>query len=294
MNVQLASFMEKVLMKINFLFPDRPYLKMLYYFTMGKRLDLDAPKTMNEKLQLLKIIQRAPLLTTLVDKLEVKKYVADKIGEEYVCPLLGFWETFDEIDFNTLPDQFVLKTNHSEGNTGVVICQDKRHFDFENAKNTLTDSLSFDIFPRYREWPYKNVKKRIFAEQFLGKDIVDYKFYCFNGYADCVLLCIDRQIGDPKFYFFNRDWQLLRYNKRGKAAPADFTLPKPENIGKLFDLASQLSKGFPFARMDFYDVNGKIYFGEYTFYPASGFDANRLPETDRYFGDKIDLSLALT
>ena len=120
---------------------------------------------------------------------------------------------------------------------------------------------------------------------------MDYKFYCFNGDVDCVLLCVDRQIGAPKFYFFSQEWKLLRYNLRGKAAPADFTLPKPKNIDRLFELAAFLSKGFPFVRMDFYDVDGKCYFGEYTFYPASGLDKNRLPKMDRYFGEKIDLSI---
>ncbi|MBR6181751.1 MAG: glycosyl transferase [Prevotella sp.] len=287
----LGDIPSRVVMKMNFLFPDRPYLKLLYFLTMGKRLHLSDPKTMNEKLQWLKLAQRDPLLTSLVDKLTVKEHVAKAIGRKYVCPLLGVWDSFDEIDFDTLPNQFVLKTNHSGGNMGVVICDDKSRFNISEARKKLNSSLSFDIYPGYREWPYKNIRKKIFAEQFLGTDIVDYKFYCFNGDADCVLLCIDRQKGDPKFYFFNKDWQLLRYNKRGKEAPEGFTLPKPDNMDEMFALAARMSKGFPFVRMDFYDVNGKCYFGEYTFYPASGFDFNRLPETDRYFGDKIDLSL---
>lgn len=134
--------------------------------------------------------------------------------------------------------------------------------------------------------------KKIFAEEYLGSDLVDYKFYCFDGDADCVLLCIDRQIGAAKFYFFDKDWKLCRYNKRGKEAPEGFTLPKPEGIDEMFRLASEMSKGFPFVRMDFFDVNGKIYFGEYTFFPASGYDYNRLPESDLYFGNKIKLPLS--
>ncbi len=281
----------RILKRVNFLFGDTLYLRLFYYFAMGKKLDLENPKTMNEKLQYLKLKQREPMLTSLVDKIAVKNIVAEKIGQEYVCPLLGVWDSFDEIDFDALPDSFVLKTNHSGGNTGVVICKDKKSFDVETARKKLTISMKEDIYPVFREWPYKNVKKRIFAEKFLGENLVDYKFYCFNGDADCVLLCIDRQKGSPKFYFFDRDWNLLRYNKRGKAAPEGFTLPKPDNMDLLFHLASKMSEGFPFVRMDFFDVDGKCYFGEYTFYPASGVDENRLPETDRYFGDKIDLSL---
>ena len=119
---------------------------------------------------------------------------------------------------------------------------------------------------------------------------MDYKFYCFDGRADSVLVCIDRQIGDPKFYFFDKEWNLKRYNQRGKSAPADFTLPKPDGIDEMFGLASKLSEGLPFARIDFYNVNGRIYFGEITFYPSGGFDPKRLPEADLHFGSMIDLS----
>ena len=162
-------------------------LRMLYYLTMGKKLHLDDPKTMNEKLQWLKINQRDPLLTTLVDKLTVKDYVSEKIGAEFVCPLLGVWDSFDEIDFSALPDQFVLKTNHSGGNTGVVICQDKSSLDIPKAREKLTNSLNTDIFPRFREWPYKNIQRKVFAEEFIedkGRgELLDYKFYCFNGFS---------------------------------------------------------------------------------------------------------------
>lgn len=244
---------------------------------------------MNEKLQWLKLYNRKEEYRTLVDKVKVKDVVAKNVGSEYVVPLIGVWDSFDEIDFDKLPDQFVLKTNHSGGNTGVVIVSDKSKFDKAEAKRKLESSLKDDVYKWFREWPYKGMEKKIFAEEYLGSDLVDYKFYCFDGYADCVLLCIDRQVGSPKFYFFDKDWNLCRYNKRGKEAPEGFTLPKPEGIDKMFALASQMSKGMPFVRMDFFDVNGKIYFGEYTFFPASGYDNNRLPESDLYFGKKIDL-----
>lgn len=279
------------LRRFSFLFSDKIYLKWNYYLNMNRKLDLKNPQTMNEKLNWLKLYQRDPLLTTLVDKIAVKSHVAKILGEEIVCPLLHVWDRVDEIDLDMLPNSFVLKTNHSGGNTGVVICKDKSKFDFDSAKRKLQESLDTKVYQRNREWPYKNVKRKVFAEQFLGDNLIDYKFYCFNGYVDCVMLCIDRQSGSPKFYFFDKDWHLCRYNKRGKAAPPDFTLPMPPNIGTLFHDASILSKGFPFVRMDFYDVNGRIYFGEYTFYPSSGWDPNYLPETDLYFGQLIDLSL---
>lgn len=280
-----------LLIRLNFLFSDKLYLKIRYYLEMGKRLDLKNPKTMNEKLQWLKLYNRIPEYTTMVDKILVKEYVAKIIGEEYIVPLLGVWRLPEEIDFESLPNQFVLKTNHSGGNTGVIIVKDKNKIDRSAVVEKLRASLKSDIYATYREWPYKNVEKKVFAEAYLGDDLADYKFYCYNGYADAVMICVDRQIGDPKFYFFDKEWNLKRYNKRGKEAPADFTLPKPEGIDKMFKLASVLSKDLPYARVDFYNVNGKIYFGEITFFPASGFDKNRLVESDIYFGNLIELNV---
>ena len=139
------------------------------------------------------------------------------------------------------------------------------------------------------EWPYRNVERKIFAEEYLGDNLTDYKFYCFNGEADVVLNCIERSTGHPKFYFFDREWNLRRLNKRGKEAPEGFTLPKPEGMDEMFVIAGKLSEGLPFARIDLYNVEGKIYFGEITLFPDSGFDRNRLPEADLYFGEKIEL-----
>ena len=287
---KINNILLRVVRKLNFLFTDKLYLKVCYYLEMGKMLNLKSPKTMNEKLQWLKLYNRNPKYTELVDKILVKSYIADKIGNKYVVPLLGVWDSVEDIDFDNLPDSFVLKTNHSGGNTGVIICKDKSKLDRSEVKKKLSVSLNTDIYSRYREWPYKNVKRKVFAEAFLGDNLVDYKFYCYNGYADAVLLCVDRQAGDSKFYFFDKHWQLKRYNKRGKEAPSDFTLPKPDGIDEMFALASELSKGYPFVRVDFYNIDGRIYFGEMTFFPASGFDANRLPESDMHFGSMIDLS----
>lgn len=286
----IRKILEYILKRVWFLFPDAFYLKVLYYLKMGRKLDLDHPKTMNEKLQWLKLHNQKAQFTEMVDKILVKDYVSKKIGPQYVVPLLGVWDNVENIDFESLPQQFVLKANHSGDNKGIVICPDKSTIDVDKAKRNLKKSLKLDIYKVYREWPYKNVRKRFFAEEYLGKDLVDYKFYCFDGYVDSVMVCVDRQIGSPKFYFFDKEWQLKRYNARGKAAPADFSLPKPEGVDEMFGLASELSKGLPFARVDFYNVNGKIYFGEITFFPASGFDANRLPEADMHFGSMIDLS----
>ncbi len=285
----MRKILEYIIKRVHFLFPEDLYLKILFYLKMGRKLDLGNPLTFNEKLQWLKLNDRNPEYTSLVDKILVKDRISKLAGEEYIVPTLGVWDKVQDIDFETLPDRFVLKSNHSGNNMGVVICGDKSKLDYDKARESLKKSLGLDIYKVYREWPYKGIRKRFFAEQYLGEDITDYKFFCFDGYADSVMLCIDRQAGDSKFYFFDRDWNLLKLNKRGKEAPEGFTLPKPENMDRMFNLASKLSEGLPFVRVDLYNVDGRIYFGEMTFFPASGFDANLLPETDIYFGDKIKL-----
>lgn len=284
-----------LLKKIYFLFSDKKFLEYRFYLEMGKKLDLKNPKTMNEKLQWLKLYNRKPEYTDMVDKIRVKDYVAKKIGDSVIIPTLAVWNNVGEINLDILPEKFVLKTNHGGGNLGVVICHDKSKFDLEQAKKKIDKNFNEDIYPLHKEYPYLGIRKKILAESLLetrdGSEIKDYKFYCFDGYVDSVMVCMDRQIGDAKFYFFDKDWNLKRYNKRGKEAPADFTLPKPENMDRMFEIASELSKGIPFLRVDLYNVDGKIYFGETTFFPASGFDPNYLEETDRYFGSKINLEL---
>ena len=270
---------------------EKQYLKFRYLVQMRHVLNLDNPKTMNEKLQWLKLYDRKPVYTQMVDKVLAKKYVAGLIGEQYIVPTLGVWNHFDEIDFDTLPNQFVLKTNHSGGNTGVVICKDKTHFDKSEARRKLEQSLKTDISKTHVEWPYRNIERKILAEEYLGDDVIDYKFYCFDGVADVVLLCTERATGNPKFYFFDKEWKLRRLNKRGKEAPENFTLPMPKGMPEMFNIADKLSEGIPFARVDLYNINGTIYFGEITLYPASGYDSNRLPEADLYFGQKIKLPM---
>lgn len=257
---------------------------------MGKELNLDNPQTFSEKLQWLKLYNRKPEYTQMVDKYEAKKYVARIIGEEYIIPTLGVWDKFDDIDFDSLPNQFVLKTTHGGGNTGVVICRNKTLFNKDEARRKLNKSLKMCIYKNFREWPYKNVKKRIIAEALIGDgQIEDYKFSCYNGEATDVMICIDRDSGDTKFYFFDRNWELLRYNKRGLAAPKEFSLPRPQNLDKMFEIASVLSKNIPYLRVDLYNINGRIYFGETTFFPQSGFDPNLLPSTEVLFGSRIKL-----
>jgi len=273
--------------------PDEEYLKRLFRYKMGYNLDLDNPKTLNEKIQWLKLYDRKPKYVKLVDKIEVKKYVADLIGKEYIIPTLGFWKSANDVDFDSLPDKFVLKCSHDSHD--IIICTDKNKLNKEKTIKKLNRGLQRNYYYPFREWAYKNVEPRILAEQYLADEtgtLTDFKFYCFNGKAVCVLTCFERNTGDTKFYFFDRNWQLKRYNKQGKEAPADFTKPKPQNLEKMFELAEILAKDSEasFIRVDLYNVYGKIYFGELTLYPAAGFDRGRLPETDRLFGSMVDLN----
>lgn len=273
------------------LIPDSIYLKNAYKKIMGKNLNLRTPKTFNEKLQWLKLHNRNPLYTTLVDKYAVKNWAARQIGDSYIIPTLGVWDKFEEIDFEKLPNQFVLKCTHDSGS--YFICKDKSKLDKIEAQKRFTKALKRNFFYSGREWPYKNVHPRIIAEQYMedrNGAFVDYKFSCFNGVVDCVMVCLDRHLNDVKFYFFDKDWNLKRLNVRGKNAPDDFTIPTPPCMDEMFEIAAKLSKDIPFVRVDLFECDGKIYFGEMTFYPDSGFDANLLPETDVYFGQKIDLS----
>ncbi len=273
--------------------PDRLYLKIMFRVCMDQKLDLKDPKTFNEKLQWLKLYNRQPQYTMMADKYAVREYIAKTLGEEHLIPLLGVWDDPDQIDFDSLPDQFVLKCNHNSG-LGMCICRDKAKLDIEMVKSELKKGLRQNYYLNGREWPYKNIPRKIICEKYMtdgeeSSEFTDYKFFCFNGKIDSVMLCLERSTGNTKFYFFDREWNLRRYNIRGKNAPSDFTLPKPANMDAMFDIAEKLSKGLPFSRIDLYNSDGKIYFGEITFFPDSGFDANLLKETDKYFGEALIL-----
>ena len=284
--------MNNIIQILSKVIPDKPYLCLMYFKHFKSFPNLKNPQTFNEKLQWLKLYNRKQQYITMVDKFAVKEYVASIIGEQYIIPNLGVWDKFEDIDFDSLPDQFVLKCTHDSG--GLVICKEKNNFQKKYAMDKINKSLKRNYYYYGREWPYKNVKPRIIAEKYMTDDnssegFTDYKFFCFNGNVDCVMVCLERYTGDTKFYFFDKDWKLKRLNKRGKVAPEGFTIPKPACIDQMFDLAAKLSNNIPFVRVDLYQSNGQVYFGELTFYPDSGFDANILPEANEYFGRMIKI-----
>ena len=253
------------------IWPDKLYLQLRFFFEMGSILNLKKPKTFNEKLQWLKLYNRCPEYTTMVDKYAVKQYVANKIGEKYIIETLGIWNCVEDIDLDSLPNQFVLKTTHGGGGGGVVICKDKSSFDMEAAKCKLRQSLNCDIYELFREWPYKDVKPRILAEQYMNNtgnqrdaaELTDYKFMCFHGRVDNIFTATGRYSGSGiQVAFFDRDWNKLPVTRRYSEGGGN--LERPKNLEKMISLAEILSKDVPFLRVDFYEVAGKIYFGELT------------------------------
>jgi hypothetical protein len=256
------------------LFPDKFYLKAYYLLIMGKKLNLNNPQTYNEKLQWLKLFDRKPEYTQMVDKATAKDYVAKIIGNEYIIPTLGVWEKFEDIDFEKLPDQFVLKTTHDSG--GVVVCKDKKTFDIKSVSDKINKRLQINAFYILREWPYKNVKPRIIVEKFLAnsnnEELLDYKFYCFNGEVKCVLVCSNRDAAKKNLCldFYDMDWKRLPF-KFIKYANNQISFPKPYNYELMLEFSKKLSLNIPHIRVDFYEVDGHLYFGELTFTTTSGY-----------------------
>lgn len=271
--------------------PDDVYLKRKFKIIMKKELDLDNPQTFNEKLQWLKLYNRKPIYTQMVDKLGAKDYVAERIGSDYIIPTLGVWDSFDDIDFDSLPDRFVLKCTHDSG--GLVICRDKAAFNKKAAKKKINKSLKKNYYYSGREWPYKDVKPRIIAEAYMEDEktaeLRDYKFFCFNGKPKALFIATDRQTAgtEVKFDFFDMDFNHLDFRQ---GHPNAETYPeKPINFDEMKRLAQVLSEGLPHLRVDFYEVNGRIYFGELTFSHFSGMVPFHPEEWDYTFGCWIEL-----
>ena len=267
---------------------DKEYLKLMSKTLLHKELNLDNPQTYSDKMQWLKLHDRRPEYTTMVDKYAVKEYVAKLIGKDHIIPTLGVWEHFDDIDFDKLPNQFVLKCTHDSGS--LIICKDKNKFNKTAARKQIEGCLKHNYFYYYREWPYKNVKPRIIAEKYMtpkGSDaLIDYKFFCFNGIPKIMYYSKDKA-NDPRTDFFDMEYNHLPIRMRDQNS--DTIPPKPLTFETMKTLASQLSAGFPHVRIDFYEIEGKIYFGEFTFYHCSGFTDVKPKEWDYKLGSWIEL-----
>lgn len=268
---------------------DKEYLERKFECCMGKSLDLEHPQTFNEKLQWLKLYDRKSEYTVMVDKYKVREYIKNKIGEEYLIPLIGVWDDPDDIDFDALPDKFVLKCNHNSG-LGMCICKDKSNLDIKKVKNELRRGLAQDYYLTGREWPYKDVARKIIAEKYMeesGKsDLKDYKLMCFAGKVRCTFVCSDRS-RDLKVTFFDNDWRKMPFERHYQSSRE--VINKPKNFTKMIELAEILSRGIPFVRVDFYEIKEKIYFGELTFFPGAGFEEFTPEKWDFILGSWIQL-----
>ncbi|MCF2659696.1 hypothetical protein JQM83_10980 [Parabacteroides distasonis] len=289
-----ARFFDSVVKNFLRFLPDKLYLSLRYRCQMKSWINWKNPKTFTEKIQWLKVYNRKKEYTQMVDKYAVKEYASKIIGEEYIIPTLGVWDRPEEINWDSLPDQFVLKTTHGGGGSGVVICKDKSVFDKEQAIVRLTESLKTDIYSNLREWPYKNVPKRILAEKFLTPEkqiiptsyLADYKFFCFDGEPKFLYIS-DSQ--SHELAFLNSDWTLAEFG-REDYKPLSELPPKPDNLEEMLSIARKLSRGKPHVRVDLYYVDKQIYFGELTFYTGSGFIPFNPKYYDKIIGDLLDIS----
>ena len=271
--------------------PDKPFICLLYLTRMGQFPNLRNPKTYNEKLQWLKLHDRNPAYVPMVDKLKAKELVAQKIGSEYIIPTIRIWDSPQEICFDELPNQFVLKCNHNSG--GVVVCRNKSELDQAKALAKLSRAFRENFFYRGREWPYKNIEKKVFAEVYMEdkatSELRDYKFFVFDGKVKALFVACGRikSIKELRFDFFDENYQHLEVQRHyPKAAVPP---QKPVNFEEMKRLAETLGKDLPHVRIDFYEVDGKVYFGEYTFFSGSGIVPFEPECWDEIFGSWLKL-----
>lgn len=275
--------------KITNFIPDSIFLKLKYKLAIGNKLDLNNPKTFNEKIQWLKINDKKDIYTKMVDKYEVKKYVADIIGRKYIIKTIGVYDSFDQINFNELPNQFVIKCTHDSG--GLIIVKDKSKLNIKETRAKINKALKKNYFYSCREWPYKNIIPRIIIEEYMEdetyKELIDYKIMCFNGEPKIIFTCSERYKQGLKVTFFDMNWNRLNFKRHYPTS--NEKIEKPTNYAKMIELSKKLSKNIPFIRVDWYEINKKLYFGELTFYPGSGFEEFTPSEWDRKLGDMLEL-----
>lgn len=296
--------MNKYLRKLMRYIPDSLYISLKYFYHEHRMPNLISPKGFNEKLQWLKLHDRNQLYTILVDKHEVKKYVADIIGDEFIIPEYGVWDSFDDIDFDKLPDSFVLKTTHDCG--GVLVCKEKKKLDLNSAKLFIDKHLRTSYFDEGREWPYKHVQPRVIAEELMEDQIVktsasfskgatgliDYKFYCFNGVPKFLYIAFANIKNGEKhdqLSFLTMNWKQAPFHRKDHA-PFPTNISKPVCFDQMVAIAKKLSKGLPFVRVDLYEISGHVYFSELTLTPGSGFGCFYPKEWERKIGSWIDLN----
>lgn len=277
--------------KISRILSDKFFVKLKYRLMMKKKLNLDNPITFNEKLQWLKLYDRKDVYTDMVDKYEAKKYVSNIIGKEYIIPTLGVWNKFEDIDFQKLPKEFVLKCTHDSG--GIIICKNKDEFNIKEAKNKIEKCMKRRYYYIHREWPYKNVKPRIIAEKYMANEeqpeLIDYKFFCFNGKPEFIYVSEGMSNHKTaKISFADMNYEPTKFY-RSDYKTFEILPEKPMHFNKMKELAQTLSSNSAFLRVDFYEINKKIYFSELTFYPNAGYIPFVPNEYDKILGEMMDL-----
>ncbi|NRD69956.1 glycosyl transferase [Psychrobacter okhotskensis] len=284
----------KLLYTLSPVIPNKIYLKVLFRLKTGYSLNLKTPRTFNEKLQWLKLNYYDENLPQRVDKQGYKEWAKGIVGEQYLPETYSVWDTFEQIEWSKLPDQFVLKTTHDQG--GVVICKNKKEFDFEAAQKKLNKHLKSNLYYRFREWPYKYVKPRIMAEELLVDsekgDLWDFKFYCFNGVPKVMYISLGRSSEHTPFYFFDMNFKKLDIIRPGHEPYGDI-IEKPLAWELMKELAGKLSTDQPHVRIDFYCIEEKIFIGEYTLFQGGGMMPFKPKDWDFKLGDFINLPLDL-
>lgn len=289
------QFLDSIVTRLSFLFPDKIFLSLRFKFKMGRWIDWANPQTFSEKLQWLKIYNRNPLYTTMVDKYAVKEHVGRLISDKYIIPTIACWPNPDSIDWNILPDKFVLKTTHGGGGGGVVICKDIKTFDKTSAISKLRNSYKGEIYINYREWPYKNVKKQVIAEELLipeDGDLKDYKVLCFNGKPRLIEYHSGRFTDSHTQDFYDTEWNRTDITQGGYGDMAKEPAPKPACLEEMLTLCEVLAKDMPHVRIDWYYCNERLYFGEITFFDGSGLEPFDRVEDELLLGSWIDLNMA--
>lgn len=288
----INKFLTRILFKFSKWIPDKLYISIQNRIMLGKAVDWHNPQLFSDKVQYLKLYNRIPLYTALVDKVVVKEYVAGLIGKQYIIPTLGVYTKAEEIDWNALPEQFVLKCNHDGGSNSVVLCRDKFALDKFAVKKKLNGRLRINNYWHTKEWPYKNIEPCILAEEMLqtslGVTPKDYKFYCFNGEPKLVLVISGRDT-NLQYCYFDMDFNVMPMMDKGMKLP-EVKPTKPKNFEKMVELVRKLCVGMPYVRLDLYNIDGNIYFSEYTFYSAGGFELFEPYKWNITLGEWIDIT----
>lgn len=282
------KFLYKIKYFVKKLIPTKWYIMIQYKYYYGKKLNLKNPKLLSEKIQWLKLYNKNPEYIHLIDKYEVRKHISNIIGEQHLNPLLGLYNSFEEINFDILPNEFVLKPNHTSGD--IFICRDKSKIDLEQLEKQVNKWIKINFYWAHREWPYKNIKPKILCEKFMIdegiQELMDYKFMCFHGKPKFCVVCLNRNV-NVNMDIYDMKWERMPF--RWTFPNSRKSIPQPINFEKMIEISKQLSKNIPLVRVDLYEVNGQIFFGELTFYPCSGF-INFIPQKyDKIFGSWLEL-----